>query len=87
VVEGYDIRVMRRKFGSKRNNVMGEWRELLNGKFREFYFSRNIVGVPKSWRTRQAGHVTRMGRTEMHAMYWLINPKERKHMEDIKIGK
>jgi len=31
---------------------------------------------------RGSGHVTHMGRGEVHAGFWLGNPKERDHLED-----
>jgi hypothetical protein len=53
-------RVLRRIFGSKRDEVKGEWRRLHN---RELYalYSPNIIRVIKSRRLRWARHVARMG--------------------------
>ena len=51
------LRVMRTVFGSKRDEVKGEWRKLLNEELRYLYSLSNIVRVVKSRRVRWAGHV------------------------------
>jgi len=53
--------VLRRIFGTRRDEVTGEWSRLHNGELNDFYSSPNIVRVIKSRRTRWAGHVARMG--------------------------
>ena len=57
----YENRVLRRIFGTKRDGVTGEWRELHNEELNDLYCSPNIVRVIKSRRMRWAGHVARMG--------------------------
>jgi hypothetical protein len=54
-------RVLRRVFGSKRNEVTGERRKLHKEELRDLYSLPNIVRVVKSRRMRWAGHVARMG--------------------------
>jgi hypothetical protein len=54
-------RVLRRKFGPKRDEVTGEWRILYNEELNDLYSSLNIIRVIKSRRMRWAGHVARMG--------------------------
>jgi hypothetical protein len=56
----FDNRVLRRLFGSKRNEVTGEWRKLHKEEFNDLYSSTNIFRVIKSRRMRWAGHVARM---------------------------
>jgi hypothetical protein len=54
-------RVLRRIFGPKRDEVMGEWRKLHNKEFHDLYSSPSIIRIIKSRRMRWAGHVARMG--------------------------
>jgi len=56
----FENRVLRRIFGSKRDEVTGEWRKLHN-ELSDLYSLPNIVRVVKSRRMRWAGHVARMG--------------------------
>ena len=59
----FENRVLRKIFGTKRNEVTGEWRELYNGELNDLYCSHNIVRVINSgtW----AGNVARMGETKV----------------------
>jgi len=57
----FENRVLRRKFGRKRDEVTREWRKLHNEELNDLYSSPNIVRVIKSRRTRWAGHVACMG--------------------------
>jgi hypothetical protein len=58
-------RVPRRLFGSKRDEVTGEWRKLNKEGLYELYSSPNIIRVNKS-RMTWPGHVARTGRREVH---------------------
>ena len=57
----FENRVLRRVFGSKRDEATGEWRKLHNEELSDLYSLPNIVRVVKSRRMRWAGHVARMG--------------------------
>ena len=57
----FENRVLRRIFGSKRDEVTGVWRKLHNEEFNDLYSSPNIVRVIISRRIRWAGHVAHMG--------------------------
>jgi len=57
----FENRVLRRVFGTKRDEVTGEWRKLHNEELIDVYSLLNIVRVVKSRRMRWAGHVARMG--------------------------
>jgi hypothetical protein len=54
-------RVLRRIFGPKRDEVMGERRKLHNEEHHNLYSSPDIIMQVKSRRMRWAGHVARMG--------------------------
>jgi hypothetical protein len=56
----FENRVLRRVFGSKRDEVTGEWRKLHNEELRDLFYLPNIVRVLKWRRMRWAGHVTLM---------------------------
>ena len=56
----FEIRVLRRIFGPKREGVTGEWRKLHNEELNSLYSSPNIVRVIKSRRMRWAGHMAHM---------------------------
>ena len=51
----FENRVLRRVFGSKSDEVTGEWRKLHNGELSDLYSLPNNVRVVKSRRMRWAG--------------------------------
>ena len=57
----FENMVLRRIFGPRMDEVMGEWRRLHNEETNDLYSSPNIVRVVKSRRMRWAGQVARMG--------------------------
>ena len=57
----FENMVLRRIFGPRRDEVMGEWRRLHNEELNDLYSSPNIARLIKSRRMRWAGHVARMG--------------------------
>jgi len=57
----FENMVLRRIFGTRRDEVTGEWRRLHNEELNDLYSSANIVRVIKSRKMRLAGHVARMG--------------------------
>jgi len=61
----FENRVLRRIFGPKRDEGMGEWRKPLNEELSDLYSSPNIVRVIKSRRMRWARHVARMGESRV----------------------
>jgi hypothetical protein len=65
----FENMVLRRIFGTKRDEVTGEWRRY-NEEINDLYSSQNIIRVIKSRRMRWAGHVARMG--EGRGAYMLL---------------
>jgi hypothetical protein len=57
----FENRVLRRTFGSKRDEGTGGWRKLHNEELHSVYFSPSIIRIIKSMRMRWAGHVAQMG--------------------------
>ena len=55
-------RVVKLIFGSKRDEVTGDWRKLRNVKLNVLYSLPNILRVVKSRRMRWVGHVAFVGR-------------------------
>ena len=53
--------VLRRIFGLKRDDVIGEWKKLHDGELNDLYSSPTIIRVIKSRRMRWMGRVARMG--------------------------
>ena len=57
----FENRVLRRVFGSKRDEVTGKWRKIHNEDPSDLYSLPNIVRVVKSRRMRWVGQVACMG--------------------------
>jgi hypothetical protein len=58
----FENRLLRKKFGPKRDEVTGEWRKLHNEELRDLYSSPSIIRIIKSKRLRWVCHVERMGK-------------------------
>jgi hypothetical protein len=56
----FENRVLRRIFGPKRDEVMGEWIKMHSGELHNLYASPDIRQI-RSRRMRWAGHVAQMG--------------------------
>jgi hypothetical protein len=54
-------RVLRRIFGSKRDEVRGEWRRLHNKELYALYSSPDTIRMSKSRRLKWAGHIACIG--------------------------
>jgi len=60
-VKMFENRVLKRVFGSKRDEVTGVWRKVHNEELNDLYSLPNIFRVIKSRRIKWAGHVAYMG--------------------------
>jgi hypothetical protein len=63
-------RVLRRMFGPKREEVVGNCRRLHNEELHNLYTSPNVIRVVKPRRMRWVGNVARMG--EMRSAYSIM---------------
>jgi hypothetical protein len=63
-------RVLRRIFGTKRDDVTGSRRKLYNEELNNLYSSPSIIRIMKSRRVRWAGHVALLGRRGMRREIW-----------------
>ena len=70
-------------FGTRMDEVKGEWRILHNEELNDLYFLPNIVRVIKSRRMRWAGHVARMDEERVCMGSWWGNRRERDHWGDL----
>ena len=74
----FENMVLRRIFGSRNEEVTGEWRRLHNEELNDIYVSPNIVRMIKSRRMRLTGHVARM--SEERGVYRVLvgKPEEKR---------
>jgi hypothetical protein len=73
----FENRVLRRTFGSQREELAGGWRRLHNEELHNLYSSPNIIRMIKSRRMRLAGYVARIGAMKI-AYNFLVGKLERK---------
>jgi hypothetical protein len=73
----FENRVLRRRFGPKEDEVIGDGRKLHNEELHNLLPS--IIRMIKTRRMRWAGHVARMRRRGMHIGFWWESQKERDH--------
>jgi hypothetical protein len=79
VLRVFDIGVLRRVFGTKRDEVAEEWRKFHNEELNDLNSSPNIVLAIKSRRMGGARHVARMGKREAYTAFLRKNLRERDH--------
>jgi hypothetical protein len=70
--------LLRRIFGPKRDEVMGDWRKLHNEELHNLYSSPNIIRMIKSRRMTWAGQVARMGETRNVYRTLVGKPEEKR---------
>jgi hypothetical protein len=57
----FENRELRKIFGPKRDEVIGDWRKLHNEELHNLYCSPSIIRIIRLRRMRWAGHVATMG--------------------------
>jgi hypothetical protein len=72
----FENRVLRRIFGSKRDEVTGGWRN--NKELRDLYPSPSIIRIIRLRCMRWAGHVTGMGEKRNAFMLLVGNPERKR---------
>jgi hypothetical protein len=72
--------VLRRIFGTKRDEVTGGWRKLHNEELHNLHSSPTIIRLIKSRRTRWAGHVARIGKKRNAYMILVGKPEGKRSL-------
>jgi hypothetical protein len=73
------VRVLRRKFGSKRYEVTLGWGKLHNEELRVLICSPSIIRIITSMEIKWAGHVARIGKRKIYFNAVLAKPEGKKH--------
>jgi hypothetical protein len=81
----YENRVLRRIFGTKRDEVTEEWRKLHNEELNNLYCSPSIILVIKSGIMRWAGHVVRMGGSRNVYRILVGKPEEKRPLGRLRL--
>jgi hypothetical protein len=76
--------VLRRIFGPKRGEVMGEWKKLHNGELHNLYLSLGIIRQIKSRRMRWTGHVACMGEERRVYKVLVGKPEKKRPLERLR---
>ena len=78
----FENRVLRRIFGPRRDEVMGEWKKLHNEELNDPNSSSNIIRLIKWRRMRWARHVAHMG--DRRGVFRVVvgKPKGKNHLGD-----
>jgi hypothetical protein len=71
--------LLRRIFGTKMDELTGEWRKLHSEELNDLHSLPNIGWVIKFRSMRWAGHVACMGRGEVCTSFWWGNLRKRDH--------
>jgi hypothetical protein len=83
VGEEQRLRVLRKIFGPKREEVVGGWRRPHNEELHNLYASPNTIRMIKSRRMGWMGDVAHMGDEKSIQNFGWENLKGRDHMEDL----
>jgi hypothetical protein len=73
----FDNRVLRRTYGSKREEVAGGWRRLHSEELHNLFVSPNVITVIKSRRMRWVGHAAQMEEMRNACNSFVRRPEEK----------
>ena len=79
----FENRVLRKMFGTTRDETTGEWRKLHNEELHDLWSLPNIVNLIKSRRMRWAVTWQEWGRGGVHTGFWWGDMREGDHLEDL----
>jgi len=82
----FENRVLRKIFGSKREEVTGECRRLRNTEIYDLYASSNVIRVIKSRRMLWTGRVGSITLGEVHNSILARKPEPKNHLEDLGVN-
>jgi hypothetical protein len=82
----FQNRVLRRIFGSKRNELTGGWRNLHDEELCNLYSSPGIIRMIKSSNMRWAGHVARMGAKKNAYRTLVSKPEGKRPLRKQRVG-
>jgi len=77
----FENKVLRKIYGTKRDEMTGEWRILHNEELHGLYDSPDVKIIKSRW-LKWTGHVARMGKNEDYILSWLEGRMERDHWKD-----
>jgi hypothetical protein len=86
-LRAFENSVLRRIFGSKRNEVTRGWRILHNEGLHNLYSLPSIIRMIKSRRLGWAGHVARMGEKRNSHRKLVERPEGKRLLEDQDVGR
>jgi hypothetical protein len=78
-------RVLWKIFGSKWEEVTGDWRRLHNEELHDLHSPPDIIRVIKSRRMRWAGHVARMGKRRGAYRILMGKPEGKNHLKNLSV--
>jgi hypothetical protein len=82
----FEKRVLRRIFGLRSEEIMGEWRKLHSGELHILYSSPDVIRQIKSRRMRWVGHVARMGAERKGHRVLVRKPEGKRPLVDGSVG-